>query len=243
MPVRQILRALLPSPVRRKIKDLLGMPRWLNDDYYPLRKVGTVPDKHVVFDVGACEGWFAQCWLEYNPTAEVHCFEPTTSVFREILTPALSADERVTLVNAAVGSEKGSLELHEAAFHKPNSFCQLDENWKLNDEIDFNSSEMVDVITLADYIQANNITDIKVMKLDVQGFEIEVLKGLGQYVENIEYIYVETSIHSVYKDTPDFRDVFTFLTERGFKLLDIKTTTLGEEWLSECDLLFKRVEQ
>jgi len=54
---------------------------------------------------------------------------------------------------------------------------------------------------------------------------------------------VETSIHSVYKDTPDFRDVFTFLTERGFKLLDIKTTTLGEEWLSECDLLFKRVEQ
>ncbi|WP_167631283.1 FkbM family methyltransferase [Mariprofundus ferrooxydans] len=233
---------VLPVALRRGLKDAIGMPRWLNDDYYPLRKVGIIPEKHIVFDLGACHGWFTKCWLEYNPTAEVHCFEPTSSVFREILTPALASDERVTLVKAAVGAEKGQLELHEAEFHKANSFCDFKADWKLGDEISFNSSEMVDVITLADYIKENEISAIKVMKIDVQGFEIEALKGLGEFVDIVEYIYVETSIHPVYEDAPDFRDVFTFLTDRGFKLLDIKTTTLGEEWLSECDLLFKKVK-
>jgi len=193
-----------------------------------------------VFDLGACQGWFTRCWLEYNPTAEVHCFEPTTSVFDEVLTPALASGDRVTLIKAAVGSEKGSLEFHEAEFYKANSFLDIKSDWKLNDRISFNGSDTVDVITLADYIRQHGISAIKVMKVGVQGFEIEVFEGLGEYIDMVEYIYVETSVHPVYENAPDFRDVFTFLTNKGFKLLDIKTTTLGEEWLSECDLLFRK---
>ena len=200
MSIKSVVRRLLPVSLRRKVKDLAGMPRWLHDDYYPLRCVGEIPEKHVVFDVGACHGWFTKCWLNYNPQVEAHCFEPTTLVFRDILNPALSDDNRVELVNAAVGSEKGSMELHTAEFHKANSFLKLSEDWawSADDSIAFSDQETVDVITLADYIEQKDICAVKVIKIDVQGFEIEVLKGLDRYLDIVEYIYVETSIHGIY---------------------------------------------
>jgi len=47
LSIREYMRKIIPASVRRSMKDAMGMPRWMSDDYYPLRKVGTVPEKQL----------------------------------------------------------------------------------------------------------------------------------------------------------------------------------------------------
>ena len=54
------------------------------------------------------------------------------------------------------------------------------------------------------------------MKLDVQGFELNVLRGSENTLKNVDIILIETSFYELYKNQPLFKDIFDFLSDRGF---------------------------
>ena len=78
------------------------------------------------------------------------------------------------------------------------------------------------VESIVSSILENELTNLKltstnnIIKLDVQGSEIDVLKGLNKHIELFETIILETSVKEYNKDAPLFIDVINFMNEKGY---------------------------
>lgn len=75
---------------------------------------------------------------------------------------------------------------------------------------------MVQSITLTDYAATNKIENAKLLKIDTQGYELEVLKGALGILPNIEYIYTEVQFVSLYLDAPIWTDIIDYLWDQQF---------------------------
>ena len=69
-------------------------------------------------------------------------------------------------------------------------------------------------MTIADTVGGRGRT---LLKIDTQGYELEVLKGAARTLDRIDYILVETSFVPLYEGQANFRDVYAFLTGHGFE--------------------------
>ena len=72
----------------------------------------------------------------------------------------------------------------------------------------------MDTIIEKESIKMNNIN---FLNLDIQGAELKALKGLGKYIDNIDYIYTEVNTEKVYKDCALMSEIDDFLKEKGFE--------------------------
>ena len=236
--LRTLVQKLVPVHYRRTLKDRLGMPRWLHDNYALLRRIGPFEDAHVVLDIGACNGWFTECWLEYCPGAVVHCFEPSAETYARTLSRRLGGRSGVTLNNVGVGDAAGTATLHTGASYASNSFYDLKPSNELG--LELGNTEQVPVIRLADYLQQHGIGPIRLVKIDVQGHELPVLHGFGDRLAAVDYLYIEVSIHPLYEQPATLCGVLDYLRERGFLVMDLKPNSLDGRYVQEADVLFVR---
>lgn len=234
---KSILRQLIPRDIRVRLRDQLGIPRWLHDDYSSLRVISPGLSEHLVLDVGACEGWFTQCWLHYNPKARIVCFEPSRETFSKRLVPVLGGDTRVTLENVGLGDTDETREFHNFAFYKSSSFLTPNEAFHLK-PAESAPIEQVPIIRLDNYLNAHGLNHVTLAKIDVQGFESKVLGGLGDRIGDVDWLYIEGSIHPLYNTESTFCRVFQMLKDADFFLTNFAASSFGTGVLRECNMLF-----
>lgn len=195
----------------------------------------------IVLDVGANVGDFVECCLAFQPWAIIHAFEPLPIEFG-VLKKKFTACKSVFPVNQAVGRQAGDLSIQVSRFSEASSF--LKQAAVLRDGlygIDFSITQAlkVPVTDLADYIGRNGIERVKLLKIDTQGFELEVLKGALKHLAAIEYIYLEGAFKPLYEDQPLVNDLQKFLGSENFvlkRMCAFRTDANGD--LLECDMLF-----
>ena len=81
------------------------------------------------------------------------------------------------------------------------------------------------------------------IKIDAQGSEIKILKGLGEFIKHFEIIILEVSLHRYNKDAPLFDEVMNFMNNKNFSLYDIyDLKRLGNDnsFLIQFDCVFIR---
>ena len=132
----------------------------------------------------------------------IHCYEPN-KVHYECLTRNMAPYNHVKLYNQALGNHDGFVKLTEETATQ-NTRVLLEEG-----DIQINKVDSLD------------ITDVDMIKIDVEGLEMEVLKGAKNTLENVEYIMIELNGNSE-KYGSSKRDIKEHLKELGFKVL-IKT--------------------
>jgi FkbM family methyltransferase len=77
------------------------------------------------------------------------------------------------------------------------------------------------------------------LKLDVQGYELNVLEGASELLKGTALVLMETSLIQINKDCPIFSDVIKFMTEQDFRLLDFCSQSRRKDGsLWQTDLLF-----
>lgn len=78
------------------------------------------------------------------------------------------------------------------------------------------------------------------IKLDTQGYELEILKGSGNILQYAEFVLMEVSFIDIYKGCPLVHDVLKFMHERGFVVFDICTLMRRplDKSLFQSDFLF-----
>jgi FkbM family methyltransferase len=196
----------------------------------------------VVFDVGANVGQFAECVLAFQPWAIVHAFEPVSDAY-DALERKFTNHPGVHCRNFALGAQSCQQEINVSSYVQASSFL---ENGRLLENrvygIDFTRSkcERVRVKTLAGYAHACGVKNIALLKLDVQGYELEVLKGAESVLDRIRHIYCEAQFQELYKNGPMFDEVFEFLSNRGFELLRMTQFRADDDGrLMECDMIFR----
>ena len=237
------LRRLLPAHVKAPLKRRLGLPETrLHSDWSLLAPIGPVRRPHTILDVGAHAGWFLHCWLDWCPEATVHAFEPFPESYHHAQN-LYGHDPRVTIHPMGIGAEQGSLPFHVLAESSvSNSFLPPDrETW---DRVSYHSGDVrtieVPVTTLDAFCSREQIGPIYLVKIDVQGFEMQVLRGGEATLGRVDHILVESGIQRLYANAPRVNDVFEYLTAHGFHLMSQRSWHRGNHVLMESDMLFRR---
>ncbi|MDX2254566.1 MAG: FkbM family methyltransferase [Pseudanabaenaceae cyanobacterium bins.39] len=87
--------------------------------------------------------------------------------------------------------------------------------------VDF--SIQVETNTLDDFCELEEIDEISFLQIDVQGADLDVLKGASKILDSVSAIQIEVEFSHLYVDQPLFADVDMFLRNQGFTLFDIST--------------------
>lgn len=171
-----------------------------------------------VIDVGANRGQFSLAVRRWAGDARIIAFEPLSAAaarFQEVF----RGDDRVTLHRAAIGPEAGETVIHVAAADDSSSLFSFSE---LQEQIYPGTAEVgtekIRVGRLTDFLSKEQIIPPALLKLDVQGFELEALKGSEDLLELFSQVYVECSFVGLYSGQALAGEVIAWLKERGFGL-------------------------
>ena len=173
-----------------------------------------------VIDVGANRGQFALLATLLNPNVKVMCFEPIPSEFK-VLTNIFSKNKNVTAQDVAIGNQKdGQGVLHISNWKDSSSMLPIGELQETyypgTSEVD---SINVKLTTLDSAAEDVKIPKNTLVKIDVQGFELQVLQGAVSTLKKVQFVLVESSKVELYEGQALFSDVDQFLTQHGFGLI------------------------
>ncbi len=150
----------------------------------------------VILDVGANVGDYSRAILSIAPTAQIYCFEPHPGNLRHL---EATLGGRVTVVPAAVGSRLGTAELYDYAGGAGSSHASLHKDVfeKLRQQP--YQSLCVKMTTIDDFIDEHKIGAILLLKVDVEGHELEVFRGAtkvirAQKVDTVHFEFNEMNV-------------------------------------------------
>ncbi len=174
-----------------------------------------------ILDIGGGQATTAQIFSEKYPNHAIHIFEPILSNFKFIESSKYrTANWKIH--NKAAGSKTEEKIIQIADRITASSLLELNADkiggdyGKALKKVD---TQTISVTTIDDEIAPTSLVDI--MKLDVQGYELEVLKGATQTLKNTKVIVFEVNNHSGFKNAPTYFELDEFLRNRNFELFDI----------------------
>lgn len=198
-------------------------------------------DYGTILDVGANRGQFALVAAHRFPQATIICFEPQTGP-RDRLMRALAGHPRLRVLDVALAETAGV-----AVFH----ITHADDSSSLLPTTDLQvetfpgthvtSRKTVSTQRLDAVVSASDLERPTLLKIDVQGTELEVLRGAAGVLEHIDAILVECSFVELYRGQALADDVLAFLHEQGFRLVSVVSPTIGDDGrVLQADMVFER---
>ncbi len=197
-----------------------------------------------VIDVGANIGQFAVTAHCANPKARVFCFEPLAGCAERL--QGLAQDyPRLAIYHHSLGAQAAQFEINVASNLGSSSILDFtDLQLETYPGVTVVGKETIrgealDTIATPEMTQGRTL-----LKMDVQGFELEVLKGAAASLEKIEAIYLEASFVPLYADQPLATELIVWLNQHGFGLAAIYNVDSGAGTTpSQADCLFLRKQE
>jgi len=202
-----IVKKLLPNRLKMNVKDHLGVPS-LSWTLKNLVKVGYVP--RMVLDIGAYEGYWTEDFLGVFPDARILMFEAQESK-RQILSRVLRESSNVELEIALLSAKDD--ELVQFEMDETNSRIE-----KVSQDSSLKTSKTK---TLNSIFEQNNYPLPDFVKIDIQGHEIEAMKGGEQIIRNAEFVLLECTVLDLGNNPPMINEMFNHMDGLNFQLYDI----------------------
>lgn len=177
-----------------------------------------------ILDVGANVGDVAVSALKSFPGAQVICLEPVNKTY-DILKKRLHPySERSHLFNVALSDVEGTGLINITTFHGANSIeTQAQFHRDFNPHVREVSKEEITLVRLDDFAFKFPSQKIDIMKIDVEGHELNVLKGGANFISNnVDVIIIEIALmrDQTLKNQAVF-EIFSFFNDIGFCLLNV----------------------
>jgi FkbM family methyltransferase len=222
-----LLLRTFSKDLKRRFGVHLGAPdvRW---SLTQLRRFGFVPEH--VLDVGAFKGDWTRICLDIFPEATITCIEPQDSTQQELQKIA-SKNSNVEIIQTLLGSSvRDSVPFKEIG---SGSSVLSGGNKKVSRPM-----------TTLDAMISDGLFDPpNLIKLDVQGYEIEVLNGWNIGFDRCKVIQIEISLIPIVQGAPLLHEVVSYLYGRGFVMFDvdelIRAPSDGAVW--QIDAIFCRI--
>jgi len=138
-------------------------------------------------------------------TDNIYIFEPQKECFDQI-------SDTVKKYNCALGHEEGEFVMYLADNKQSSSLMEPKTHLQEHPTVLFTDTTIVNVKTLDSF----NITSCNFLNMDVQGYELNVLKGGINTLAYIDAVYTEVNTAELYKENPLLEDMDTWLKEKGF---------------------------
>ncbi len=185
-----------------------------------------------IFDVGANSGEFSLLARAAFPTARLVCFEPHPEAFAT-LNKVMRKDKYFQSFQIALGEKEESGVMHLDPFSPNSSFTRRSPKSIPQD---------LQIQKLDSFEAMLSTEDQTILKLDVEGYELAILKGGEKFITRTNYIYVECRTTDPIGCT--FSEIYSFLVQRGWEYLgayDSVYTKTGK--LMYFDALFKNAQK
>lgn len=234
--IMYLQRVLPKSDFMLSIRDLLFC-----DPAEPLRRAvrickRSLPDRTgVIVDVGAADGKFSSYLASHFPLSHVYSYEPHPYSYK-IACRALNSYSNSTILNVALGSKPSNACLYGTDNLVSSSLL------KPNKDVEFSCSlsHEVEVVTLDS--QISPFERVKLLKLDVQGFELSVLEGSIDVLRRTDLILIEMPLLLSYENQPSYNVVDDYLRKLGFLLIDVITPFRNRGAAREVDCIYLNSE-
>jgi len=172
-------------------------------------------------DVGANRGQFALIFHRLFPRASIHSFEPLdepAQIFKKIF----SNDSNVKLHVCAIGREKKIATIHITRDDDSSSMLPVTkiQSSMFPGGIE-KGTRQVPVLPLAQALGIAPIPPASLLKIDVQGFELSVLQGCEDILNNFSHLYIECSFVELYEGQSLAHQIVAWLGQRNFVISGI----------------------
>jgi len=195
-----------------------------------------------ILDIGSNIGFYSSFFSEVAGNGHVYCFEPDRINFRH-LRETLEGKSNVTLVQKAVAEKSGRMKLYTSSLLNVDHRTYASEN--------SNGSYEVEKISIDDYVSGKFKVDF--IKMDIQGYETEALKGMDKTLsENHDIIvFMEFWPYGLQRSGSSAAQLYDLLAGKGFHIYRINekemvpftredATTMKAEYYADCNLILKR---
>ncbi len=165
-----------------------------------------------VLDVGANKGDWSENFVKRFPNCEIHAFEPNLSNHTKLEKLSLRINQIIPL-KYALGEVNSQRILYSDS--DGSGLASLTKRDLKHLGIDFDKQEEINQIRLDSYLSQFEVTTIDVLKIDVEGNELDVLLGMGSLIKNCRLVQFEfgganIDTRSFFKDYWDYFDYFTW---------------------------------
>lgn len=239
--VKQIINSAL-RPLGVEVRRISGQPaspdqRQVLDLLQHIQQIGFAPRS--VIDVGAAYGAFTRDCARVFPAAQYVLIEPLVE-YRVSLEHTLQAVGQGTLIQAAATCEgDGTMEFHVHRDLVGSSLYVEQEDTDVNGVP--RSVPTVRLDTVATQLQLHGPV---LLKVDVQGAELDALSGAGTLLADVEYVLIEVSLFGFFRGGPQICDVIAFMAARGFVPYDVYNPLFRplDCALAQIDIAFVKAE-
>lgn len=201
-----------------------------------LKKLGA--DNSIIVDVGGADGTTSEIFAKNFAENKIYVFEPIRENFNQI-EKKQNKYSNLVLFNKALGNCELNTKINIASRVTSSSIFNLnpDQNSSIfSSDLNFCRSEEI-IITKLDNVIAKDIV-IGIMKLDVQGYEMEALKGANSSIERTMIIVIEMNNHNHYPGAPKYYEIDEYLRNRNFSIFDVFPSTKDLGRLKEWDSIY-----
>lgn len=167
-----------------------------------------------IIDIGANRGQFSLAAQQCCPNARVISFEPLPTAGDKFFQAA--ANRRCVLYGAAIGPRRMIATIHISGREDCSSLLPITGMVEIAKGTQEVSVAEVIVARLDEFICRKDLRAPALLKIDVQGYELQVLQGCSALLSSFDYVYVECSFVELYAGQSSPGDVIAFLRARGF---------------------------
>ncbi|MFC1483889.1 FkbM family methyltransferase [Candidatus Neomarinimicrobiota bacterium] len=172
-----------------------------------------------VIDVGANIGQFSVASKKLFPDAHVYSFEPLPECIDK-LRKNVSRLRDVTVFPVALGERVGPEQFHVNVHSHSSSILPLaPAHQEAFPEAKQAETISVETTTLDEVFPLLLLETPTLLKLDVQGYEANIILGGGEALKKIDYVLMETSFKPMYRGETLFLDLVALMQKYGFKFL------------------------
>lgn len=196
-------------------------------------------ENNLIVDVGAADGYVSSLFANEFPFTQIISFEPIKDSYKKLCRVAQKY-KTITPVNKALGMKSNKMFINVANRITASSLFQLnpqkDENF-ITKNISLVRKEKIILSTLDEEISKEK--NINVIKLDVQGYELEALKGSLNALKRTFFIVVEVSNHNYYLNGSKYYEIDEFLRRCEFELVSFLPSLSDKRKILEWDCIYK----
>ncbi|WP_113661851.1 FkbM family methyltransferase [Pedobacter nanyangensis] len=226
--LKKLISKLLPNNVIDKIKFDLGVPNQQNC-FEHLKKMGVSP--RLVIDIGAYEGTWAIDFKKYFPNTKILMLEAQEGKSIYLNKVKEKSNQSIDFKIALLSDVIKEVEFNE---YETASSVYKEDNETNAKVVRLKTQRLDDLLTNTEFEKPDFV------KIDVQGAELDVLKGALNTLKSVEFVLIEVSFLNIYKGAPLAHEIVQFMAQQGFVIYDIASLMRRpfDKALNQSDFLF-----
>lgn len=189
-----------------------------------------------LLDVGSNKGQFILITRKYLPSIKVFSFEPQVDALK--IQKKILGKKNIFYYPIALGSKNKDKFFYITKRNDSSSL--LKPKTKINNDYAIIKKLRIKVKKFNDILNVNALKKPILLKLDVQGFELEVLKGFEKKLNLVEYIIGEVSYIKSYSKAVNAAKLIEYLEKYNFRIIDKLNQTKINGKIYQEDILFKK---